>query len=204
MPTWDNATSRRVEDTSAHEDMEMGSLGTGAGAQGPHTAEGGYSQILDQPDSHYGNGPAEYRGANMTHPYGSDLGTRRLGAEDTGHTGYASGPAAGTSYAQDQPYAGRSQQVGRNSYGAASAYASSGQPGYFQQEESIQEARFPTSSPAPTYQTYAPIQTYSRTDSARYAPTTAMGSMSNSPTQVRPPSLLQVGRKPLPGSGREV
>jgi hypothetical protein len=189
MPSWDTAASRRIEDTSADEDMEMGSLGTGAGPQIAHENRGHYSEISDYPASPHGNGPADYRGANMTHLYGSDLGTQRLAAEGTGYPGYGSGPTAGASHMQGPSYDG------------PSPYRSGAQAGYFQEP---QDASFHASSPAPTYHTYPPTQPYSPTDSTRYAPTTAIGSMNVSPTQVRPPSLLQVGRKPLPGSGREV
>lgn len=201
MPSWDSATSRRVEDHTAHEDMEMGVIGPGAGAQAAHENGGRYNQIPDQLASPYGTGPAEYRGANVTQPYGSDLGAQRLATEDAG---YGSGAFAGTSYAHGPSYSDRSPHDETSSYGGAAPYRSSAQPGYFQQQPQQHESRFHGSSPAPTYQTYAPTQPYSPTDSTRYAPTTAMGSMHVSPTDVRPPSLLQVGRKPIPGSGREV
>jgi hypothetical protein len=200
MPSWDSATSRRVEDHTAHEDMEMGIIGPEGVAQVAHANGGRYNQILDQPASPYGTGPAEYRDANVTHPYGSDMGAQRLAAENAGYAGYA-----GTPYAHGALYSDRSPPLETSSYGETTPYRSSAQPGYFQQQQSHQrESRFPTSSPGPTYQTYAPAQPYSPTDSTRYAPTTAMGSMHVSPTDVMPPSLLQVGRKPIPGSGREV
>ena len=195
MPSWDSAAARRVEDTSAREDMEMGNLATGAGAHVAHTNGGRYSQIPDQPASPYGHAPAEYRGANMTHPYGSDLGAQRLAAEETGYTGYGNGQIAPASYAQGPSY---NEHPGGPSYGGSSAYGSPAE--YYQQQSQPQGAR----SPAPTYQTYAPTQPYSPTDSTRYAPTTTIGNMNFSPAEARPPSLLQVGRKPLPGSGREI
>jgi len=207
MPSWDSATSRRVEDHTAHEDMEMGIIGPETGTQVAHANGGHYNQIPEQPASPYGIGPAEYRDANVTHPYGSDLGAQRLAADDAGYAGYAgyaSGALPGTSYAHGQSYSDRSPRLETSPYDEAAPYRSSAQPGYFQQPPDQRESRFPASSPAPTYQTYAPTQPYSPTDSTRYAPTTTMGSMHVSPTDVRPPSLLQVGRKPIPGSGREV
>jgi hypothetical protein len=205
MPSWDSATSRRVEDHTAHEDMEMGVIGPDAGAQVAHANGGRYNQIPDPPASPYGTGLAEYRDANVTHPYGSDMGAQRLAAENAGYAGYGSGAFAGTSYAHGALYSDRSPPLETSPYDEAAAYRSSAQPGYFQQQQPHQrESRFPASSPGPTYQAYAPTQPYSPTDSTRYAPTTAMGSMHVSPTDVMPPSLLQVGRKPIPGSGREV
>ena len=181
MPSWDTAASRRVEDPSAYDDMEMGNLATGLGDHVAHTNGGRYSQVPNQPASPDGNTPAEYQGATMTHPYGSDLGAQRLATQNSGYTGYDTSPTGGASYAQGPSY---NEHPDGPFYGDGSA--------------------FPASSPAPTYQTYAPTQPYSPTDSTRYAPTTVMGSMNLSPTQLRPPAQLQVGRKPLPGSGREV
>jgi hypothetical protein len=201
MPSWDTAASRRIEDTTPHEGMEMGTLGTGAGAQVARANGGQYTQVPDQPASPFDNGPAEYRGANVTHPYRSDLGAQILVGEDTGYPRYGSGPTAGTSYSQGPSYSDRSPHIDNTSYGEASSHRSGAQLGYFQHP---QEPSFLNSSPAPTYHTYQPTQPYSPTDSTRYAPAITMGSMNISPTQVRPPSLLQVGRKPLPGSGREV
>lgn len=179
----------------------MSTWRTGAGAHVARASGGRYNEIPDQPVSPYGNGPAEYRGATVTHPYGSDLGTQRLVAEDTGYSAYGSGSRTGASYTHGPSYSDRSPNGGDTFYSGASPYRAGAQSGYVQQG---QDANFHSSSPAPTYHTYAPTQPYSPTESTRYAPTTAMGSMNISPTQARPPSLLQVGRKPLPGSGREV
>lgn len=201
MPSWDTATSRRIEETSPHEDMEMNTLRTGVSAHAPQASGGPYSEIPDQSASHYGNGSAEYRGAGVTHPYGSDLGAQRLAAEETGYSAYSSGLRTGTSYAHGPSYSDRSPNGVDTSYSGALPYGSDTQSGYVQQR---QDTNFYSSSPAPTYHTYAPTQPYSPTDSTRYAPTTAIGSMNISPAQARPPSLLQVGRKPLPRSGREV
>lgn len=161
MPSWDTASTRRVEDAPANNDMEMGRLAQ----HGSRTGRGGYSQVSDQPPSPYGNG----RGADMTHAYASDLGAQRQGAEGGGYGGYSSGAAPASPFHEHQPYSDRSPGLGSVSYGG-------GPPSY-------------RTTPQSEYQ----------------APTfSAPGPMNVSPSQVRPPSLLQVGRRPVPGSGREV
>jgi hypothetical protein len=202
MPSWDTATSRRVEDTSQHEDMEMSNLGTGVGAHVTRAGGGHYSAIPDQPTSPYGSGPAGYRGVNGTHPYASDLGAQSVATGDAASSAYGSGLRAGVSYVHGHSSPGRNPNSGDTSYGGAPSYGSGAQSGYVQQR---QDTNLHPSSPAPTYRTYAPTPTFPPTDSMRYAPTTtAIGSTDILSAQARPPSLLQVGRKPLPGSGREV
>ena len=206
MPSWDTASSRRVEDHSLTEDMEMGNLGSHAGQQtgvvatGARMGRGGYSQISDQAQSPYGNGPAEYRGSDITHNYGSDLGAQRLAADETGHSAYTAAPGIASPYLQNGPYGGTGSHSQMSPYREVSPYA----PNH-QLSPDRAQSYFPPSSPPrapanygpynPTQPVYAP---YSTAESTRYAPTTTDGS------GVRPPSLLQAGRKPIQGSSREV
>ena len=212
MPSWDTATSRKVEDQSETNDMEMGHLAsqprytTGIATNGARTGRDGYSQIADQPSSPFGNGPAAYQGADTTHAYVSDLGTQRLAAQDIGYGGYNSGAAASSSYAQNQ-YSDRPLYGARPPSYRTSPPSEYGQGSYGQGSlppmnrlSMPNAAAYNNSYIAPQ----SPPAQWSPTESTRYAPTTIAESQHISPTGYRPPSLLQAGRKPVPGSGREV
>ena len=148
MPTWADA---KVENSNARGgDVEMGHLmqpGQAPGvipvaAAAGRTSRGGYRELPHHDDSL--DQPGSYRGANSTHPYGSDLGAQAMMAQNT---------------AYDPPR----PQPQFDQFQAGTAGSTS----------------FPRSSPfAPTYDAYAP-------------------DVGGSSGQARPPSLLQVGRKPM-------
>ena len=179
MPSWENATSKRIERYS-HNDLEMGRLESqgahGAVLPGIPGSRGGYAQV--PPQSPTDHGPDIYRGAQTTHPYGSDLGAQRLATHDTGYPGYSSTANATYDSAQDRPF--------------SAPYESQNALGTY--------GRSPVS---PTQHTLAPLTS---TTSTRYEPTEyqAPSTSYNSANQQRPPSLLQVGRKPVSGSAREI
>lgn len=141
MPTWADA---KVENSNRGNDVELGQMGEQSGqatgvvpVAAGRSSRGGYRElpnhdgVVDQPGS--------YRGANSTHPYGSDLGAQRMA----------------TPY--DPP-----QQTDRFQAGAAA-------PAPYSREI----------PPQPTYEAYSPN----------------VGGSSGG-GQGRPPSLLQVGRRP--------
>lgn len=158
MPTWADA---KVENSNRSNDIEMGhmtqaSQSTGvipiaSAAMAGRTGRGGYRELPnhDEPIDQ----PGTYRGAQSTHPYGSDLGAQRMmGAQ---HTPYDP--------PQPQPATDRFQS------GAA--------------------------APSPYARSSPPQQAYTA-----YSPD--MGASGSG--QARPPSLLQVGRRPVQGSLREI
>lgn len=208
MPSWDNASSRRVEDTSENNHMEMDHLAsqtgqaTGIVPAGARTDRAGYSQIANQPPSPFENGPAQYRGADMTQASGYDLGAQRHATEDTGYRGYAGVAASTQAYPIHQPYYDSPSLGG----GEPPSYRTSPPSEYVPSAQAqMNRLSMPNAAAYKSYSTpQSPPTQWSPTDSTRYAPTTVAGSAYVSPTQVRPPSLLQAGRKPVPGSGREV
>ncbi len=146
MPTW--ADGKR-------EDVEMGHMTQPGQATGVlpvaagRTSKGGYRELPNQDDAV--EQPGSYRGANSTHPYGSDLGAQRMMTQNT-------------AYDSTQPQA----QTDRFQAGAAA-------PAPYSR----------SSPPQPSYAAYTP-------------------NVGSSMGQARPPSLLQVGRRPVNGSTREV
>ena len=154
MPTWKDG---KLQD-STRGDVEMGNLAHSGQATGVvpiaggRTSKGGYRELSNQDDSV--EQPGSYRGADSTHPYGSDLGAQRMMVQNTAYDAprprpnpdsFIAGAAAPDPYSRSSP-------------------------------------------PQPAYAAYSPNPGFP-------------GSLSG---QARPPSLLQVGRKPLGGSSREV
>lgn len=150
MPTWGDA--KREE--SSRDDMEMGHMDQPGQATGVvpvaagRTSKGGYRELANHDDAM--EQPGSYRGANSTHPYGSDLGAQRMMTQNTAYDPPAPQP-----------------QTDRFQAGAAAP------------------SPYARSSPQPSYAAYSP---YSGTSAG----------------QARPPSLLQVGRKPVHGSSQEI
>lgn len=188
MPSWDNAQTRRVEDHSQSRgpDMEMERMLP----QSP-VREQSYGQ--PQPYS----SPVREQPYGQAQPYGSDLGAQRLdqrgGVNDyydtplsPAPTYYSTTPAAVAALPPSNRDRFSPQQNYRNtSYSYGPSFSPSLTP-YPSSRESTQFT--PQSTATPSASSYSPYQP--------------------PPLQqndgVRPPSLLQVGRKPVAGSYREV
>jgi hypothetical protein len=148
LPAMPTLADGRLESSNRGGDMEMGNmtpLGQTTGimpAAGGWSSKGGYRELPNHDDAM--DQPGSYRGADSTHPYGSDLGAQRMMTQNTAYDPprpqpstdrFASGAAAPAPYARSSP-------------------------------------------PQPTYAAYNP-------------------DMGHSSGEVRPPSLLQVGRRPV-------
>jgi hypothetical protein len=199
MPSWDTATKRRVEDTSPLPDTKTGDLEMGRlapQAQRPSPAPA-------QPDYFHNTG--------MSPAYDADLGNQRLLAHNE-HDNFQAVPLSppptyrsnsnGPSMAGDHFVAGAAspspndyrnvhhqpqrQQSYHDSYAPSStAY----EPSYNSYGSDSNRISMPmpynTGSTAPHHVPYQPPQ-------------------ASPPHDARPPSFLQVGRKPVNGSMREV
>ena len=191
MPSWDNAASRRVEDKQ--DDMELDHMpaqAAGPLASGARASRGSYSQVPQQQHSPYGNGPEPYRNGDS---YGSDLGAQNLSGQNTRY----GGAAPSLQYYDNN-------HLTSPTYGGASSRGRPSMPGGFQSytsQDAGYNSGFQQASSAPAHAGYTP------SFSTQYAPSTAAPSYHTnyvSPTEGRPPSLLQVGRKPVQNSAREV
>ncbi|OAP61954.1 hypothetical protein AYL99_04157 [Fonsecaea erecta] len=216
MPSWDTATKRRVEDTSeppqqnANGDLEMRRLD----AQ-PQRARGGYNSVPNRPMSPISQNPHPdylHNGApGMNHPYNSDLGDQRLlGNNGQGNfqavplsppptyrsnsaapsvasnsDRFAAGAASPSSYQYNRnppPQSGYQPSYAPNN--AASTRYEPPQNDYSSHRISMPKPFNPGPSPPPAQAPYPVSEA--------------------SPYEPRPPSFLQVGRKPVTGSMREV
>lgn len=117
MPTWADA---KVENSYPHggADVEMGHIAQPGQVQGVvpvaagRTSRGGYRELPHHDDSL--DQPGSYRGANSTHPYGSDLGAQTLMAHNTAYDPpppqppsdhFQAGAAGSTSFPRSSPFA---------------------------------------------------------------------------------------------------
>lgn len=207
MPSWDNATSHRVAvNEPAHrkdDDMEMGHLN-------PRQARGGYDQVPLSPASPTGAVPGYF--ANHSPYQSQDIGVQRRSPQPTGY-GYGQGfdpsPIPSSPAPTYQTHAHQPSTGDRFMSGAASPA-----PHQYQQHTSSSYAPSSTNyepshyndSYAPRSNTFSPppagtMPSSSGYQSYNYSPTFEA---QTSPKEARPPSLLQVGRKAVPGSMREV
>ena len=219
MPSWDTAHTRRIEDDT--QDMEMKHLEhQPTGGQLPNRNPNAYAPVSAAPISpihspvhspyHEQQDPYMHGAA----PYASDLGAQRLNQnpfsqDDPSYTRtplspaptYSSGPAPTyhTTQPQRPPMNPNNQSFNSDRYAAPSSQQ--------QQWSPVDSTRYePTEYPAgnytyqnptspvaqqsqrpPSFQSFAPRQSYQPPAG-----------------QARPPSFLQVGRKPVGGSVREL
>ena len=208
MPSWDTAQTRKVEDHS--HDMEMKDL--------EHQASGGqrlsrnansYAPVSNGPaspvHSPYDHQPQTVYMHGATQPYGSDLGAQRLN---------------NNSYPYEDPsyhHSGPLSPTPTYTSGPAPTYHTTQPRPAMNTNTSYQSDRF--AAPPQPQQQWSPMS------STRYEPTeyTAQGTSYHVPIspenqrppsfqsfgappagQARPPSFLQVGRKPVNGSLREL
>ena len=202
MPSWDNARTHRVEDHSVSEkqfeDVEMGRLQP---QQTGYTARSGYSQVPNGPMS-----PTRDSFNQQHQPYGSDLGAQRMplsnSYNDFDHAPSSPAPTYQTYAAAPAPASDRfaTGAASPSPYGyqnkSAPSYAPSTNAStrYEQTDYNSTYRHQPSVSP--------PAMAGARSPSFGYEPSYDNGHVS--PQGVRPPSLLQVGRKAVPGSQREV
>jgi hypothetical protein len=218
MPSWDNATTHRVEVNEPapmkKDDVEMGHLN-------PRQARGGYDQVPLSPASPTGAAPGYFAAHN---PYQSsqDIGTTRMSPQPTGAAyghGFEPAPIPNSPAPTYQTHAHQPSNSDRFMTGAAAP-----SPYHQQQQHSPPSSYAPSSTVyEPSYNnyndSYAPRQNtfspppagtmpagsgsgYQSYSNSSYAP--AYETPVTSPKDARPPSLLQVGRKAVPGSTREV
>ncbi|KIX03619.1 uncharacterized protein Z518_07172 [Rhinocladiella mackenziei CBS 650.93] len=201
MPSWDTATQRRVEDTSepphqmANGDLEMGRLDTQ-----PQRMRGGYNSVPHGPMSPVSpNPPNDYFANNdMSHSYDSDLGAQRMSPNNQGYDNFQAVPLS-----PPPTYRSNSniQPVASDKFVAGTASPSPEEYNH-QQHQSFQHQQ-PSS--------YAPSSISTRYEQSDYEPNRISMPTPYNPQpqpqlqyQARPPSFLQVGRKPVSGSFREV
>ena len=182
MPSWDTATSRRVEDysqpqTKGMDDMEMGAMGS------YNTGRRGYDHVAAEPMSPTGPVPGNF-GSTPTHAQHADLGAQRM---NNGYSNYASVPLSpAPTYQSQAPAASDRFMTG----------AASPAPHQYQQNTSSyapSSTNYENDYSAPNHSQAPSYSAYNNTSSTAYDTGYA-----------RPPSLLQVGRKAVPGSMREV
>lgn len=114
MPTWADA---KREESNHRDDMEMGHMtqpgqmtGVLPVAAVGRSSKGGYREVPNHDDAV--EQPGSYRGANSTHPYGSDLGAQRMMTQNTAYDPprplsqtdrFQAGAAAPTPYSRSSP-----------------------------------------------------------------------------------------------------
>ncbi|KAL6249164.1 hypothetical protein RBB50_004227 [Rhinocladiella similis] len=195
MPSWDTAVKRRVEDTSEplnpnyQSDLEMGRL------EPPQPRmRGGYNTVPSGPTSPIPPQTHEEY-FDHTHSYQSDLGAQRINSNN--YNNFQSVPLS-------PPPTYRSHSV------APSITSDRFRPGVVSPTpaEYGQPYHQPYSSPQPSYTPsgvntrYEPPADYSSNRISMLSMPEPQNTQSQ--YQARPPSFLQVGRKPLNGSLREV
>ncbi len=133
MPTWADA---KVEPANGRGDMEMGHLTqpgrtsgilpAAAAAAAGRTGRGGYRELPHHDDAL--DQPGSYRGANSTHPYGSDLGAQGMMAQNTAYDPprhqpqfdqFQAGTAASAPFPRSSPYAPTYNAYGSDVGGSA-------------------------------------------------------------------------------------
>jgi len=227
MPSWDNARTHRFEDHSQPqhnpaEDLEMGRLGPPQQQLQRMSGGSGYNQVPNGPTSPmsptYGAAPGYFNSQSPMHQ-NSDLGAQRMGARQTYNdfeqtplspapTYHSTVPNANTDRfapgaASPLPYQYQDRRT--QSPPSGSGYAPSGSTryeatDYAQSSYHTPQQHFspPSTSPPPLGVGRPP----SFGNSNQY--NTYSGQQATSPKEVRPPSLLQIGRRAVPGSTREV
>ena len=213
MPSWDTARTHRVEDMSMAEqkhteDLEMGHMGpqhTG------YNSRSGYNQVPNGPVSP--TSPIHSQQGYFNQPpdsYHSDLGAQRMGQTNsyndfdraplspapTYHTNPTSGLAATDRFApganSPSPYQYQNQPTHSPLYAPSTNLSTR-----YEQTDYNSTHHHQSVSP--------PLMAGGRPPSFGHgAYDHAYDSGHISPQNQRPPSLLQIGRKAVPGSNREI
>ena len=212
MPSWDTAQTRRIEEQSHEKPMQDVEMGHLAPIQtNPQRMRNGYNQVPLGPVSP--TSPSYSQNSYFAgHPQNqtADLGSQRIGQynyyDDVPHS-----PAP--TYTTNLPPA-----TDRFVTGAASAAPYSYQNKHYESSYAPSSTQYEPSGYASTHHSYAPQPSPYHSTSPppmHGARSPSFGNNNYSyqrqsispPPQdsgVRPPSLLQIGRKAVPGSQREV
>ncbi|OCT46421.1 hypothetical protein CLCR_01303 [Cladophialophora carrionii] len=214
MPSWDTAVKRRVEDTSAPPEAKNGDLEMGRLDSQPQRMRGGYNSV---PNPAVSPNPTQseylHNDSGMNHAYNSDLGDQRLLSHNETH-GFQAVPLSPPPTYRSNSTA---PSLAGNQFGGAGA-AMPGPNAYNHGQQQHPPQRQPSyqDSYAPSSTRYEPSQQDYMSESNRlsmpmpYNPGPTAQSQAPyppseaSPRDIRPPSFLQVGRKPVQGSYREV
>lgn len=204
MPSWDNATTKKVEDASPQENMEMNDLSRRSGqglmaaaASGPG-GRGRYSQIGSNTSSPYGERPSPYAPPHQMHPYGGDISAQQARPE---YDSSRPSPSPQASYGSGRqgPYSPQhtiptSTQPPQASYGLGqpgpytsqhtSPTSTQPPPGGFRNPGSADQLQPTAMAPTPNQynhgyepqrQQHAPYSNYSTPSSTRYEPSQQWG-----------------------------
>lgn len=193
MPTWNDGRTRKVEDLSHQEDdVEMGSMH-------PQQHRGGYDQVPNREPA----SPTYDTPYNHNHNYNSDLGAQRLApAQSQAQHGFQSPPLSPAPTYTTQPLMGHQRAESGDRFVAGSIA-----PSPNEYNHSISPYA-PSTVNSTQYEPSMNYQSYRRSVSPPAAvPASNFYGHHNAASSVsaaRPPSLLQVGRKPVQGSAREI
>ncbi|RMZ90021.1 hypothetical protein DV736_g2749, partial [Chaetothyriales sp. CBS 134916] len=216
MPSWDTARTRRVEDVSETEpkygdDVEMGQLGP---QQTGYVSREGYSQVPNEgPRSPTLAGYVQQgRSGPSTHAYGSDLGAQRMNQGGSYRAGFDQQPGSPAPTYRTYAVAPVIDRVGGAGGASPSPYYSRGPPAH-------SPSYAPSTNTSTLYEqsrytgTYGHQATSLPPMSGARSPNVGENAVYDSaydnsyvtpPDSRQPPSLLQLGRKAVPGSMREV
>jgi hypothetical protein len=211
MPSWENATSHRVEvnepPPKRTEDVEMGRLNPQGNNM--YNNRGGYDQIPLSPTSPSGAVPG-YFANQSTHSYQSDIGAQRMGPQQTGYSqGFQPSPIPSSPAPTYQTHAHQPSSGDRFMAGAASPSPYQYQhnnSSYAPSSTNYEPSYHDNYAPAPRSNTFSPPPAGTMPSSSSYNAFNSSPAFEtqSSPRDARPPSLLQVGRKAVPGSQREI
>ena len=211
MPSWDTAPTRRVEDPAQEklmQDVEMGRLAPIL-AQPQRTSRNGYNQVPNGPMSP--TSPTHSQNSYFaTHPQNqnADLGAQRIGPydsyDDTPHSPaptYHTNPVPATDRfapgaAAASPYSYQNHQ-NQSSYAPSSTQYQATDFASTHTAYAPQPSPYHSASPPPMHGARSP--SFGNNSYLPYGASPPQGNGG-----ARPPSLLQVGRKAVPGSQREI
>ncbi len=210
MPSWDTAQTRRVEEPTLEkpmQDVEMGRLAP-IQTQPRHTSRNGYNQVPNGPMSP--TSPTYSQNSYFAaHPQNQnvDLGAQRMGPYDSYDAPHSPAPTYHTNPvpATDRFVAGAAaaSPYSYQNHQTQSSYAPSSTQ--YQATDFASTHNSYPSQPSPYYNDPPPPMHGARSPgfgNNSYSPYGASPPQNNG--DARPPSLLQIGRKAVPGSQREV
>lgn len=186
MPSWENATTRRVEDTSPH----------------PHGSDVEMEHMLPQSQHHAPTSPVHERPYSQTQAYSSDLGAQRLDQQAGYHNNYYDTPqplSPAPTYYSTVPNHNIGVAVAPPPHDHFSPQHDQYHHPYDNRDMTGSVAPYPSSRESTQFTAHRSISPPSAPSYSPYQSLPLEQSQGN-----RPPSLLQVGRKPVAGTYREV
>lgn len=215
MPSWDTATKRRVEDTSLPQETKGGDLEMGRLDSQQHRMRGGYNSVPNTSLSPNPSSQQDYFHNDMppNHGYNSDLGDQRLMGNHEQQNFQAvplSPPPTYRSASNAPSMAGDHFAAGATSpspHDYNRALQNQSPPQQPQYHDSYAPSNMSTRY-APSHDDYSDSNRISMPMPFNPGQTAQSHSTypepAPAPYDARPPSFLQVGRKPVTGSYREV